>query len=243
MSTARQIAGLAVLIFVCVQATWAQDIQVSRANKTVEVTVTETVQVEPEVAVLSIGYQNYGRTKDACFEESVRAANRIIDALQKSNVGKQDIETQELRVQHIEPDEKWSQEMKTARQYAAKQAWSVRVPVAQAQEILDLAVRAGANDIDDVEWSVKDPEALEGKATGAALAKARALAARMTMEFGSKLGELLYASNTLRRPKGWPFASGLQTSMAMVGRKEIPLRLFPKKVEQQATVHAVFAIE
>ena len=243
MSASRQIASVAGLIFVCMQTSWAQDIQVSPNNKTVEVTVTETVQVGAEVAVLLVGYQNYGRTKEACFEENVRVANRIIDALQKSNVGKQDIETEELRVQQIEPAEKWSQEMKTARQYGAKQAWNVRVPVGQAQEILDLAIRAGANDIDDVEWSVKDPAALEVKATGAALGKARALATRMAMELGSKLGELLYASNTLRRPKGWPFSSELQTSMSVASRKEIPLKLFPKKVEQQATVHAVFAIE
>ena len=243
MSASKQIAGVAGLIFVCMQTSWAQDIQVSRANKTVEVTVTETVQMEPEVAVLQVGYQNYGRTKDDCFEENVRAAKRIIEAMQKSNVGKQDIETEELRVQRIEPGEKWSQEMKTERQFGTKQSWNIRVPVGQAQELLDVAIRAGANDINDVEWTVKDPAALEVKATGAALGKARALANRMAMELGGKLGELLYASNTQRRLKGWPFSSGLQTQSGTVGTKEIPLKLFPKKVEQQATVHAVFAIE
>lgn len=243
MWTSRQFLIAVGMVIVCSQMVLGQDLQVGRTNKTVEVTVTETVQVEPEIAVLHVGYQNYGPTKDRAFEENLRLAKAIVDELQKSIAGKQDIETEELRLNRVEPNEKWSQEERSARQFGAEQSWNIRVPVERAQGALDLAIRAGANDIEDVDWEVRDPEALSIKATGAALAKARTLANQMATELGSKLGELLYASNSARRPKNWPFASDLQTSASTIAGKEIPLRLFPKKVEQQATVHAIFAIE
>jgi uncharacterized protein len=53
----------------------------------------------------------------------------------------------------------------------------------------------GANDIDDVEWKVADPVALEAKARGAALAKARSIAEQMAKGLAIRLGDLVYASN------------------------------------------------
>ena len=50
-----------------------QDIQVNRQNKTISVTAEESATADAEVAVLAIGYHNYGLTQDAAFQENVRA--------------------------------------------------------------------------------------------------------------------------------------------------------------------------
>jgi uncharacterized protein YggE len=42
----------------------AQQIQVNRENRTLAVTVTETVEVQPEIALIPIGIHPYGRTQD-----------------------------------------------------------------------------------------------------------------------------------------------------------------------------------
>jgi uncharacterized protein YggE len=117
------------------------------------------------------------------------------------------------------------------------------VSVAQAQSVLSLAVKSGANEVEDVDWQVKDPVGLEAKASGAALTKARAMADQMVKGLGSKIGDLLYASNTARRRKGWPFEMETSTASVRPIRQELEVKLFPKKVGQEATVHAIFAIE
>ena len=110
--------------------------------------------------------------------------------------------------------------------------------------MVDAAVKAGANEVDDVEWNVVDPIALQAKAGGAALAKARAIADQMAKGLGIKVGELVYASNRAPVPKMWRgLAQTANASVASVQEQEPKLKLFPQKVRSDATVYAVFAIE
>jgi len=223
----------------------AQDIQVNRQNKTISVTADESATADAEVAVLAIGYHNYGLTQDAAFQENVRAAERITKALLDAKIPKANIETEKLRLARTEIDEKWTPEMKKERQFVAEQSWHVNVSATEAQTVVDLAVKAGANEVDDVEWNVVDPVALQARASGAALAKARSVADQMAKGLGTKLGELVYASN--RAPVAKMYR-GMETvtvnaSLASVAEKQPKLTLFPQKVKSDATVYAVFSIE
>jgi uncharacterized protein YggE len=223
---------------------FGQDLQVSRTNKTIEVTVTQTVTAEPEVAVIEVGYSNFGPTRDATVDENVSASNKIIQGLMDGGIPESAIETEELQIQQFGPEANVPAAETRQRKFGASQKWDIHVPVARAQQTVNLAIAAGANEVEDVDWTVKDPDALEQKAIAQAVAKARATATEILSGLGEKLGGLLYASNMSRRPKGWPF-SGLQTSTAEIGqRRPVPkLRLFPKKVEREATVHVIFAVE
>lgn len=246
MLSERYLLIISILVSGICSPVSAQDINVSRSNKTVEVTVTESVEADPEVVVITIGHHNYGRTQDAAFADNAHVANRLTQALLEAGIPKQDIQTESVKLGRPEPQEKWSQEQRVERQFEAVQSWTMRVQVARAESILGLAVTSGANEVEDVDWQVSDPAALERKAGAAALVKARTLADQIVKELGGKLGELLYASNTARRPKGWPFfATQTATLSAAVVRPRVPeTKLFPKKkVEQEATVHAIFAIE
>jgi uncharacterized protein len=223
---------------------FSQDIQVNRQNKTIAVTADESVSSDAEVAVLNIGYHNYGLTQDAAFRDNVRAAQQIVQALSDAKVPAQNIETEKLSLGRVEPDQRWTEEMKKQRLFEAQQSWHIHVTVAQAQAVVDLAVKAGANEVDDVEWDVTDPVALQAKASGAALAKARSIAEQMAKGLGTKLGELVYASNRAPVAKGYRGWMSEQSAMGgMLVAQEPKLKLYPKKVESNATVYAVFAIE
>jgi len=221
----------------------AQEIQVNRQNKTISVTADESATADAEVAVLAIGYHNYGLTQDTAFQENVRAAERITQALLDAKVPKANIETEKLRLARTEIDEKWTPDMKKERQFVAEQSWHVTVSAAEAQTVVDLAVRAGANDVDDVEWNVIDPVALQARASGAALAKARSIADQMAKGLGTKLGELVYASNRAPVAKMYRSAETVMVSASLVTDKQPKLTLFPQKVKTDATVYAIFSIE
>lgn len=233
------------LIVCCTTVALAQDIQVNRQNKTIAVTADDSVEAPAEIGVLTIGYHNYGATQDAAFQDNVRTSNSLSKSLLDAGVPKDNIETQKLELRRTELDEKWTPEMKKERQFSAQQSWKVTVPVMQAQEIVDLAIKNGANEVEHAEWNVADPVALQAKAGSAALAKARRIAEQMAMGLNAKLGDLIYASN--RAPISKLFRNmTLNTSMASVSsiREEKPkLTLFPQKVKSEATVYAVFAIE
>jgi uncharacterized protein YggE len=112
---------VSILFFGSLQPTSAQDISVNRSNKTVEVTVTESVEVDPEVAVVPVGYHNYGRTQDAAFADNVRIANHITQALMDAGIAKEDIQTERVRLGRVEPEDKWPPDLRAERQFEATQ--------------------------------------------------------------------------------------------------------------------------
>jgi hypothetical protein len=223
---------------------FAQDIQVNRQNKTISVTAEASATANAEVAILAIGYHNYAPSQEAAFQESVRAAEHITTALLDAKIPRANIETDELRLGRAREEDKWTEATKRAREFEAHQSWHVSVSASEAQNIVDASVRAGANEIDDVDWGVADPVALQADAAGAALAKARAVAEQMAKGLGTKLGELVYASNRAPVGKMWRGMT-LNTSSATIAPtdKQPKLKLFPQKVKSDATVYAVFSIE
>ena len=79
---------------------FSQQIQVNRQNKTIAITVDESVSVDPEVAMITVGYQNYAPTKDAAYGDNIRVSNEVTKALLNSGVPKSALET-ELSLIHI----------------------------------------------------------------------------------------------------------------------------------------------
>jgi uncharacterized protein YggE len=222
----------------------AQDIQVNRQNKTIAVTAEDSTTADAEVAVIEVGYHNYGPTQDDVFRENVQVADRITKALLDAKVPRASIETEKLRLARPEVDEKWTVDMKRERQFEADQSWRVNVPASAAQTVVDLAVKAGANEVADVEWDVADPVALQAKAGSIALRKARSIAEQMANGLGTKLGELVYASNRAPVDKMWRGVSVNTESAIVPPPPPSPkLTLFPQKVKSEATVYAVFSIE
>ncbi len=237
--------AFAVVLLLGITGALAQDIQINRQNRTIAVTADDSVTAGPEVALLAIGYHNYGASQDAAFDENIRRSDDITKALLAAGVSKSDIETDKLRLERVEADEKWTPEIKKERQFEAQQSWRITLQASQAQVIVDLAVKNGANEVDDVDWNVADPLALQAKASAAALAKARTIADQMAKGLGAKLGDLLYSSNRAPVPKLWRSMT-LNTATASLGssrEKKPELTLFPQKVKSDATVYAVFAIE
>ena len=237
-------SSVAVLCLCALLPASGQQIAVNRDNKTIAITAEESVEVDPEVATVTVGYYNYDQTKDSAYEENVRVSNKVTEALLKAGIPKSAIQTETLKLLRAEPEEKWTAEEKKQHQFDATQTWKIRATAKEAQSVVDLAVGAGANTLEDVEWDVADPKALQARASAAALTKAKGIAEQMAQGLNAKLGDLIYPSN--RVPAG-PFTGyvSVNADMATIGGPPPPphLTLYPKKVKSDATVYAVFAIQ
>ena len=50
-------------------------------RRTIEISATEKVRANAEVATIKIGFQNQAAAKDAAYAENVRTSNKILQAL------------------------------------------------------------------------------------------------------------------------------------------------------------------
>jgi uncharacterized protein YggE len=237
---------LAVALPVC-----AQQIQINKENKTIAITTSDQAEALADTAVISIGFHSFGKDQDGTYADATKTSNAIIAALTTSGVPKEAIESAAQALSPLDPngDENKIRYAQGLR-FEFSQSWRVTAPAASAAQVLHLAILSGANDSGNIQWQLKQDDALEAEAAKKALEHARQIASRMAAGLGVKLGALVYASN--QTPPRGIFANlgfggaTLNTESASLGmakRNLAPLAISPERITKSATVYAVFAIE
>jgi len=210
-------------------------------QKTIEVSATEKIEVIAEIATIKLGCQNQAATKDAAYAENTRLANKIVQAILDAGVAKEAIGTESLNLE--QEQDRYGVKPNQPLKYFASQKWQIRAQASEAQKIVDIAVAAGANQIENVEWSVKDPAQLEAKAYSAALKRAKELAEQTASQTGLKLGEIVSIVNSTSSNGRYGRASGGGAMLAMVEAPKIAmLRLQLGMVEHEASVTITYSI-
>jgi uncharacterized protein YggE len=232
----------AALLFPCVVL--AQTGNVPSTQKTIEISATEKVEVSAETATLKIGYQNQASSKDAVYAENTRIANQIVQALLDAGVPKDAMETESLSLARDE--NRFGAKPQQAASFSASQEWLIHSKASEAQKIVDIAVAAGANQIESVDWTVNDPKKLEDKAYAAALARARTIAEQAATQAGVKLGEIISIVNSANSTSMFPrqgLASPMMAVEVSAAKMKLPmLRLEPGTVEREASVTVTYGI-
>jgi len=168
--------------------------------------------------------------------------NKIIKALTDAGVPLEEIQTESLTVGREEDTYRNTGSSPKIR-YTAEQQWRIHVVATDAQKIVDIAVAAGANSVQGVEWNVSDPQSLRAKAYAVALTLAREMAEQAATQAGVKLGELV---SVINGEESEGFAKlPMARKMAIVAvEAQLPqnLVLYPSKVEREATVTVIYAI-
>jgi len=228
----------------------AQVVTVDQHNRTIELTIQSSVEVQADLVSITVGYHNWGPTHDAAYQDNMRVADQVLKAWTASGVPRNEISTQELTTNPVSDSDLQSYSVadRKGRRYEAVQAWSITAKPEAAQKLVDLAVASGANYVEDPSWQLSDEDAAQTKAYAAALAKAHAVADQLAASFGAKVGPLLYASNQAAmasRPMGLNYL--VQPSTTSIGPRTWPplhpVKLLPPKISRSATVRAIFALE
>ena len=222
--------------------TIAQTIQVNKDNRTIAITATDKVIVMADTATVHIGFIAYGPDSDAAYATGSRISNAIVKALTAAGVPNDAIESENQNVSPVQEYQidKLTQAEKAQRKFQVVQSWTVRTPADDAAKILDLAVKAGANQSGQIDWSLKDENAPQAEAAAKALQRARTVAGEMAKGLNVRFGPLLFASNETQAEPPRPLMQAMAKS-AMAA--PAPLAINPRRIEKSATVYAVFAIE
>jgi uncharacterized protein YggE len=211
----------------------AQSIRLTSDNKrTIEATTTEKISVLADAAIVKVGFNHTADTKDAAYNETVRLGNKIVKALTDAGISPEEIQSDSFTVARDDEAQR-SQTSSPKIRYTAEQQWRIHVVASDAQKVIDIAVAAGANSVQGVEWNVSDPQSL----------RAKEMAEQAAAQASVKLGELISIING-EESEGFaklPMARKMSAVMVEATPSQ-NLTLYPNKVEREATVTVIYAI-
>jgi uncharacterized protein YggE len=227
----------------------AQSIQINRDNKTIAISTTDEATATADIAAITIGFEIFGSDAQSVAADGGKVSHAILEAVHKAGVEDKAIESDEQGVErNTEFTDKDTADQRAKRQFVFTQSWEVSTSPQSAAEVIRVAVKAGANKSGKIDWRLTDRKALQAKAAGNALAKAREVAARMADGLHVKLGVLIYASNEApNRSEYFSYAPHAIVPSPQVAAAPPPpppaIEIRPQTIREEATVYAVFAIE
>jgi len=212
------------------------ELNIVPSNPTITVTAEGRVEVDPDVAILHIGYETKPSDAPSAYADGARASNAIVAAIKQAGIPEASIRSETQRLEPIDVKN---------HKFKLTQNWTVKAPPERAGQILDVAINAGATDSGEIEWTVQDIHALEDQALDQAASRARADAAILAKANGDHVGTLLYLTNQVAEPavNGLSYINNSDGKMDRFASLAPPLAIEPHKVSRTATVYAVFAIQ
>ena len=222
-------------------------------RRTITVTATGTAIADADLAIVRVGYKLYGMDAKSAYATASDTSNAIMQALTASGIAKSAIESSSQILQHTPPYElqqiPMGSEDRVRRQFTVTQSWTIRVKPDEAGKALNTAINAGANESGWIEWTVENPSALEAQASAKALANARMIAEQTVQKTDVHLGHLGSATENQSPMMNRPFNGAIGGIMGGIGMSQgmgsgtPPLAINSRRVEDDISIYAVFAVE
>ena len=162
----------------------------SASQPSLDVSATGYANAAPDRATVSAGVVQQGKTAREAMMGNATLMTAVFDELKSAGIPKSDISTSQLSLQ---PQYDYRDRNKpTIKGYEARNTVTVKSDdIEQVGPMLDALVRAGVNNINNVQFSVKDPKSALDKARTDAIREAKEKAEAMAEAAGVKLGPLL----------------------------------------------------
>src|ERR1700722_18114043 len=191
-------ALLVASVSVSAQLPGQPQIKIDPATRFLTVSAEERVSVDPDLAIVHIGFESKVADAKSAYADGSRLSNAIVAALKQAGLPDAAIRSESQRLESIDPKN---------HKFKLVQSWTVKSPPERAAEILGVAVSAGATESGEVEWTVQDVHALEDTALDHATTRLRSDAAVIAKASGAKLGSVLYITNQMSAGDGRLFAN------------------------------------
>ena len=198
------------------------------------------VTAVPDIARLTFGVQT-GRqpTAKAAMKLLGERMAEAFEAVKAAGVEEQDIASRQLS---LSPLYDWQEGERIDRGFEASQTLGVKVrKLVKISDVLDAAVRAGANQAGDVSFTIDDPDALRAEARTEALADAKEKAKTLAAELGVTLGEFRGYWEEGGVPPVMPYAmEAMSLDAEAVGRIAPPLPAGEQEI--RVTVNVTYEV-
>ncbi len=235
----------ALVLAVAFLPAYAQQIIVNKDNRTIAVTTSAEANADADTVNVQIGFLVYGPDQDAAYATGSKASNAIAAALKAAGVPADAIQSESQGISPVQQygNNEWTAAEKAERKFQVQQSWNVKTAASNGAKVLDVAVKAGANQSGQMTWSVADQDTLQAKAAKLALDRARGIAQQMAAGLNASLGPLVYASNEAPVREMPMNARAMVAMSAPMAKAVEPLSVSAQKVTTSATVYAIFSIQ
>jgi uncharacterized protein len=223
-------AALAAAVTVAVVRPGAAHGSSEPSIRTVTVEGTATASVVPDTALFTFGFDSEGSTAKGALAENAAHMRRVISALLRVGVAREDIQTQNVSVYPRQNDNG------DVVGYSASGSVIATVRrLARAGAVVDAAVAAGANETSGPQFSHSSRSQLRQKALREAFGDARAKADALAREAGASLGEVRRIEESSQVPEPYPIGAYRDAVLA-----KTPIE--PGTQEARATVTVTFSL-
>lgn len=198
----------------------------------ISVSGTAEVQAAPDIAHVTLGVRTRSAQADKAASDNAAAAARVIQAVRQVGIPEKDIGTVQYTLQPVFEYPPNAPPKLTGYEAANLVRVTVR-DLSKVGAVVDAAVGAGANVVQDVAFSLKNESEFRARALAKAVEDGRTKARVMAQALDVRLGKLISASEA-QAPVITP----------VYGRAEAaaPTPIIPRQIEVRATVNLVYAI-
>lgn len=181
----------------------AQEIGQETQPRSVTVEGFGTASAEPDIAHVQLGVEIINADAQQAIQESNQRMSAVIEAVKEMDVEDKDIQTTRYNISVQQPPEKArpmmeapepaqpTEEEQPAPELRYRVNNRVRVTLrdlSQVGQLLQNALDAGANTVDNVNFSIENPEALQQEARDRAIADAKDKAEQLAAGFDAAIG-------------------------------------------------------
>lgn len=209
----------------------AASVEIESDGPVVELTVTETVAADPDIATLSAGVTTVAPTAVEALRQNSAQMDRMIAQIEAQGVDEDDIQTTGV---NLNAEYDWDDQTRQQRfrGYRVSNRVTIKLrDVPRTGRVLDALVAAGATDLGGISWSIDDAEPAQAQARKAAFAKGREQALSFAQMAGYANVRLLEVNETMTQ--GRPIVMDVAESAA-VRNQSAPIR--PGQVQTGVTI-------
>ena len=240
--------ALVIAIIVLAVNTKAPDVNISsqpgELRNTISVSGTGTITVSPDEAEVYIRIVTESSNAKAAQDENADITAAVRNALKNKGVSEDDMETSNY---YLQPKTSWDRETGESEIYGYKATHQLKITtddIKNTGKLVDAAVGAGANGLDNVNFKLSDElraeaytDALE-EASETAADKAEAIADSLTVDLGEII--TISESSTSYSPYKYYGRDDLLVEAAAEAPETV---IAPQDVEVDARISLVYEIE
>lgn len=208
-------------------------------SRRIVVTGRAEVMVKPDLATLNLGVETRAKTAQDAQAQNAERMTRLMDALKKMGVPTKDMKTSGFAVQA-----EWNYDGNKREFLGYRVTNELTVTTTNLDQVgalLDACVKAGANQVRGVRFSVQDDILAQAEALKLATAKAKVKAEAIAEALGVKLGPVLSAGD--QSVDLAPYVMAMEADAKSYAVAEsAPTPIHPGDVKVSATVQIHFAI-
>ncbi|WP_408888697.1 SIMPL domain-containing protein [Myxococcus faecalis] len=214
---------------------------VDPSTRTLRVEGTGEVKAQPDEAFIDLAVETLEKTAKAAGEQNAKKMEKVIAALTSAGIPRKEIQTRNYSVYPDYGPPAPNETEPKLRGYRVSNVVSVHLTeLSRVGSVLDQALAAGANRVDQVRFGLARQDAVQGEALRQAVARARKSAEVLAAALNVKLGAVVDASTVTEPPQLYP-ARFAMAEMASDARVATPIQ--PEEQTVQAKVTLIYVIE